>query len=436
MSATQEISEIALPGNSTMDSSLPQCLEDANGMIQSLMLRQHELETQNQELLSQLKTARHEVEECQKHRETAHLFMSVIDQSSESIFFTDVKGHILYANRSFEETSGYSREELLGNTPRILKSGIHSQDFYKDMWATLLRGGIYHCRMINRHKHGSLYEEEVRIAPVRNASGKITNFISVKTNIAPLLEVQRALETANAKLSRSNAELEQFAHVASHDLQEPLRTVTCSLQLLKKHCSGLLDKRADQFISLAVAGSLRMRNLIDDLLALSKVDAATMNLVATDTSAVLQQAIENLSNAISESGAKLSYSELPTIVATPSMLVQLFQNLISNAIKFHGDQVPVIHIAATREGPFWQFSVKDQGIGIDSQYFERIFHLFERLHTRDEYPGTGLGLTICQTIVARHGGRIWLKSSPGQGSTFFFTLPADPTPEINYDYAL
>ncbi len=415
--------------------NLPHTLEDANDIIQALMLRQHELETQNQELLAQLETSRLGVEECQKHRETAHLFISAIDQSSESIFFTDVKGRILYVNRSFEETSGYSREELLGNTPRILKSGVHSKDFYKEMWATLLRGGIYHSRMINRHKDGSLYEEEARIAPVRNTTGKITNFISVKTNIAPLLETQRALETANAQLSRSNAELEQFAHAASHDLQEPLRTVTCSLQLLKKHYGGQLDGRADQFISLAVAGSHRMRNLIDDLLALSKVDAATMNLVPTDISAILQQAIENLSHAIEESGAKLSHSELPTVIAAPGMLAQLFQNLISNALKFRGNHAPVVHIAATREDSFWQFSVADQGIGIDPHHFERIFHLFERLHTRDEYPGTGLGLTICQTIVARLGGRIWLQSSPGQGSTFFFTLPADPTPKPKPDHA-
>lgn len=425
MSAEKNTSPTGQPANAAMALGLPQSLREAKDTIQVLMRHQQDLETRNRELQAQLETAKREAEECQKHRETAHLFMSAIDQTSESIFFTDVKGHILYVNHSFEKTSGYSREELLGNTPRILKSGIHPQEFYKDMWSTLLKGGMYHSRMINRHKDGSHYEEEAHIAPVRNAVGKITHFVSVKTNITPLLEIQRALETSNAQLTRSNAELEQFAHVASHDLQEPLRTVTCCLQLLKKHSGDQLDARANEYLSLAVKGSHRMRTLIDDLLVLSKVDSAPLSLVATDTSALLGQAIENLSQSISESGAQLSCGELPTVIAAPAMITQLFQNLIGNAIKFHGPRPPVIHIGATREGSFWQFSVTDQGIGIDAHYFERIFNLFERLHTRDEYPGTGLGLTICQTIVERNGGRIWLKSSPGQGSTFFFTLPAN-----------
>lgn len=297
------------------------------------------------------------------------------------------------------------------------------------MWATLLQGEIYRSRMINKRKDGSFYEEEANIAPIRNAAGKITNFISVKTNITPLLDVQRALEASNVELSRSNSELQQFAYVASHDLQEPLRSVSSCLQLLKKRCAGNLDARADEFIAHAVAGSHRMRDLIDDLLMLSRVDAATVNLVPTDSAAVLEQVRANLAHSIEESGARLIHEGLPIVNASPRMLVQLFQNLVSNAIKFRGDSAPVVQVTAKSYGGQWIFSVTDQGIGIEPQHFDRIFRLFQRLHTRDEYAGTGIGLAICQKIVERHGGRIWVESSSGHGSTFFFTIPAIPSSE-------
>lgn len=288
MSTAQEIPEINQSNASPMGFDLPQTLEDANVIIQALMLRQHELETRNQELLKQSGSTEHESEECLQHQKTAHLFMSAIDQSSEAILFTDAMGHILYVNSSFEKISGYSGEELLGNTPRILKSGIHPRDFYKEMWATLLRGESHHSYMINRHKDGSLYEIKDNIAPVRDDSGNITNFISVKTSISPLLEAQRNLELSNAQLSRSNAELKRSAHAVSHDLQEPLNTASCSLQLLKKHFADKLDERADEFISAAMASNHRMRNTLDDLLVLSEVDATGINMVTTETSTALQ----------------------------------------------------------------------------------------------------------------------------------------------------
>jgi light-regulated signal transduction histidine kinase (bacteriophytochrome) len=217
--------------------------------------------------------------------------------------------------------------------------------------------------------------------------------------------------------------------VASHDLQEPLRTVSSCLQLLKKRYDGKLDARADEFIAHAVSGSQRMRNLIDDLLTLSRINAATQNLVLTDSARVFDEVRANLAHAIEESGAQLTYEGLPKVMASPQMLSQLFQNLVSNALKFAGGRVPVVHFSAKRVGRHWLFSVADQGIGIEAQHFERIFRLFQRLHTRDECPGTGLGLAICQKIVTRHGGRIWVKSSPNGGATFFFTMPAMHTPQ-------
>jgi two-component system, chemotaxis family, sensor kinase Cph1 len=383
-----------------------------------------ELETQKADLIKELEILRSQNEQIQKERENARMFISAIDQSSESIFFTDIKGRILYVNQTFEKNSGYTRDELLGQTPRILKSGVHPPQFYKDMWATLLRGDVWRSHLTNKRKDGSLYHEDANIAPVRNEQGKITSFVSVKTDITDLLESQRYLEEMNAELSRSNTELEQFAYVASHDLQEPLRSVSSCMQLLEKRYLGKLDERADEFIRHAVEACQRMRNLIDGLLSLSRVQAASNKLVATDTREILDQVCANLAHSIKESSARIGHDPLPVVSANPQMLVHLFQNLISNALKFSGGLPPVVHVHAQREEDHWLFSVSDQGIGIEQNYFDRIFHLFQRLHTREEYSGTGLGLAICLKIVERHGGKIWVESTLGVGSTFFFTLPA------------
>ena len=290
--------------------STPQPDGEAARLIHELQGRQAALEAQNEELRAQLAIQARHVTELQQQQESARLFIAAIDQSSESIFLADSKGTILYVNRSFEETSGYSRDELIGQTPRLLKSGQHSPAFYKHMWATLLRGEVYRSQLVNRRKDGSLYQEEAHIAPVRNAQGKITSFISVKTNITKFVEAQCELESSNQSLSRSNAELEQFAFVASHDLQEPLRSVSSCLQLLKLRYAGQLDARADEFIAHAVAASQRMRELIDDLLTLSRINAVDASLAPTDSAAVLAAVRANLAHAIEESGAQLTWEEL------------------------------------------------------------------------------------------------------------------------------
>jgi len=383
-----------------------------------------ELEIRKADLVKELEILRSENEQIQKERENARMFISAIDQSSESIFFTDIKGHILYVNQTFEKNSGYTRDELIGKTPRILKSGVHPPGFYKEMWATLLRGEVWRSHLTNKRKDGSLYHEDANIAPVRNEQGKITSFVSVKTDITELLESQNYLREMNAELSRSNAELEQFAYVASHDLQEPLRSVSSCMQLLEKRYLGKLDERADEFIRHAVEACQRMRNLIDGLLSLSRVQATATNLVPTDTEDILNQVYANLAHSIKATKATVSHESLPVVFANSQMLIHLFQNLISNALKFSGGKPPVVRVRAERKKDHWLFSVSDQGIGIEKSYFDRIFHLFQRLHNREEYSGTGLGLAICLKVVKRHGGNIWVESTLGKGSTFFFTLPA------------
>ena len=237
-----------------------------------------------------------------------------------------------------------------------------------------------------------------------------------------LQESEEKLKIMVTELERSNAELQRFAYVASHDLQEPLRMVSSYTQLLEKRYKDKLDANAHDFINFAVDGARRMQNLIDDLLAFSRVGTHGKPFALTSMEVVFQAAVDNLQVAIKKARAKVTHGPLPTLMADEGQLVQLLQNLIGNAIKFHGKELPSVHVSAVRENDEWIFAVRDNGIGIESQYFERIFLVFQRLY-REEYAGTGAGLAIAKRIVERHNGRIWLESQPGQGSTFYFSIP-------------
>jgi light-regulated signal transduction histidine kinase (bacteriophytochrome) len=216
--------------------------------------------------------------------------------------------------------------------------------------------------------------------------------------------------------------------VASHDLQEPLRMVASYTQLLARRYRGKLDEDADEFIGFAVDGAQRMQELINDLLTYSRVGTRALELQAVDTTRVVDQVVGDLAAAIEDTHASITHTELPRIQGDPTQLRQLFQNLIANAVKFHRpDASPRVHISARAEDGAWQFTVSDNGIGIEPQYLDRIFVLFQRLHTRAEYPGTGIGLAICRKIVERHGGTMHVTSAPGAGTTFTFTLPASGT---------
>ena len=228
---------------------------------------------------------------------------------------------------------------------------------------------------------------------------------------------------AEQELMRSNVELEQFAYVASHDLQEPLRAVAGMVQLLQQRYQGKLDERADEYIHLTVEAATRMQKLIDDLLAYSRVNRQGSQFEQTDMNKVLKTALANLSTAIRESEAVVTHDPLPTLVVDSTQLAHVFQNLISNGIKFRGERPPEVHIGALELDDAWRFEVRDNGIGIEPQYHERIFLIFQRLHGRNDYPGTGIGLSLCQKIVGNHGGRIWVESEAGQGSRFYFTIP-------------
>jgi light-regulated signal transduction histidine kinase (bacteriophytochrome) len=234
-------------------------------------------------------------------------------------------------------------------------------------------------------------------------------------------EDERALRAE--ELARSNAELEQFAYVASHDLQEPLRVVVSYLQLLERRYKGQLDERADKYIGYAVGASERMKQLINDLLTYSRVGRKERAFADVDLERLLTEVRADLGVAIEESGAVISHGRLPTVRGEPRQLHQLLLNLVGNAIKFRRDDPPRVHVSAERDEHGWRFDVRDNGIGIDPSFNERIFVIFQRLHGRTEYPGTGIGLALAKKIVERHGGRIWVEPAPDHGSIFSFTLP-------------
>lgn len=245
---------------------------------------------------------------------------------------------------------------------------------------------------------------------------------ALKDEILERKRVEKEIKRYAVDLRGSNYELQQFAYVASHDLQEPLRMISSYLQLIERRYKNKLDKDADEFIAFAVDGALRLQNMIDGLLEYSRVETKGKSFELTDCGVILEQALTNLKMAIEESSALITNDPLPAVMADSTQLVQLFQNLIGNAIKFRTREAPRIHISAELRENEWIFSVCDNGVGIEPEYKERIFDIFQRLHGR-KYSGTGIGLSICKRIVERHGGRIWLESEPEKGSTFYFTIP-------------
>jgi PAS domain S-box-containing protein len=257
---------------------------------------------------------------------------------------------------------------------------------------------------------------------VRDSRGVVTGLRCTMLDITELRRQEELLRRQAADLARSNAELEQFAYVASHDLQEPLRMVASFTQLLARRYTGKLDAKADEYIQYAVGGAKRMQQLITDLLALSRVGTSGGDFCDVPLTDVMSDVLLNLGPAINDIGATVVYDSLPTVFADRGQMTQLLQNLIGNAVKFRGTESPRVHISAEEAGDQWTISVSDNGIGIPPEHKERVFQIFQRLHTREQYPGTGIGLAICRKIVERHGGKIWLDSAPGAGTTFHFTL--------------
>ena len=370
-------------------------------------------------------TQRKQAEEAIK--ESEERFRSVTQSASEAIIIADGKGEIISWNDGARITFGYVEQEVLGKAFTVLMPERYREAHRMGLERV---GSTGETRVIGRtidlfglRKDSSEFPLELSLSSWETEKGRF--YAGIARDVTDRKLAEDILQQHTEELKRSNADLEQLASAASHDLQEPLRTVSSFSQLLAKQYKGTLGKDADEFITYISEGAYRMQALIQDLLTYSRLSTQWKPLKSVEVSKVVGHAVHNLRIAIEESQAKVSQDSLPVVHGDPTQLAQLFQNLIGNAIKFRDKKPPRIHIRAESNGQFCTLAVKDNGIGIDPKFGDRIFAIFQRLHTRDSYDGTGIGLALCKKIVERHRGRIWMESQPREGTTFYFTLPLE-----------
>ncbi len=355
-------------------------------------------------------------------KESEEALRTVFNSMYDGILLHLTDGTIVDMNDRFLAMYAVDREELLKLTIADISGPSNPLPELPNIWSRVVAGEpqLFEWKA-RRPRDGSEFDVEVFLRRV-HLHGRAEILATVR-DITERKRVREELQKLVSDLERSNRELEQFAYVASHDLQEPLRMVASYVQLLERKYRGRLDEAADKYINFAVDGALRMQKLIEGLLAYSRIGRRSSAFKPVDTGAVFDGDVANMRSAIREKGAEVTRETLPVVLGDETQLLQLFQNLIANALKFTRTEAPPrIHASALPIEGGWLFSFRDNGIGIDPQYFERIFQIFQRLHTRAEYPGTGIGLALAKRIVERHQGRIWVESVPGQGSTFFFSI--------------
>jgi PAS domain S-box-containing protein len=377
-------------------------------------------------------------------RESEEKYRTILETIQEGYYEVDLAGNLTFANDSLARLLGYELPELARMNYRRYTDEPYSRAVFETFNHVYRTGQLvesFGWEILR--KDGERRYAEASAGPVENADGEIVGFRGIVRDVTPRRRAEEKLKERSHELARTNEELRQFASVASHDLQEPLRMVSGYTQLLARRYEGRLDEEADQFIRYAVDGVTRMQNLIRDLLSYSRIQTHGRDFEPVNALESLEWALTNLECGVQEAEAIVTHDELPVVQADPVQLGQLFQNLVANSVKFRSEDRLQIHIGAQRGADEWMFSVRDNGIGLDPQYGSRIFDIFQRLHPHDEYEGTGIGLAICKRIVERHSGRIWVESMPGHGATFYFTIAdvpgatlgeADPEAEIDMEF--
>lgn len=347
---------------------------------------------------------------------------SLIEASLDPLVTISPEGVITDVNKATEAATGFPRERLIGTDFSIY---FTRPDRAHEGYLQVFNEGVVTDYPLEiRHKDGHITPVVYNASLYRDETGRVIGVFAAARDVTELIRTEKALKAKMIEVERSNAELEQFAYVASHDLQEPLRVVATCVNLLDRRYGDKLDANAHEFIGYAVEGSTRMQQMINDLLTFSRVGTKGKPFKRTDLESIFDRVLANLSISARDCNASITHDPLPTVVADGLQMTQLFQNLVGNAIKFRSkDRPPVIHVSVKRLDDSWEFAVSDNGIGIEPEYFNRIFIIFNRLHTIDEYPGSGIGLALCKKIVERHEGRIRVESRPGEGSTFSFTVP-------------
>jgi PAS domain S-box-containing protein len=357
-------------------------------------------------------------------RESEERFRSLTHLSSDWYWEQDDSFRLTFMSGRMGERTGLEAKSYLGqqrwDQPAL---NLTEEDWRRHRQQLVRHEPFRDFQMQRPAQGGGTRWISISGEPLFDAEGRFTGYRGVGSDITDRKQAEIALREAHEELKRSNAELEQFAYVASHDLQEPLRMVSSYTQLLLRRFGERFDGDSKEFMGYIVDGAARMKQLIEDLLAYSRVGTKGKEFREVAVEDSLRRAVSNLRAAIEEAGAAVTWDALPTVLADDTQLTQLFQNLIGNALKFRSASVPRIHVFVANNEPAWHFMVRDNGIGIEPQYFERIFMVFQRLHNKADYPGTGIGLAICKKVVERHGGRIWVESRPGDGSAFHFTLP-------------
>ena len=372
-----------------------------------------------------------DVTERKEAEKSLRLTQFSLDHAGDAVFWMGADARLIYANLTASRRLGYSREELLSMTVHDIDPNFPAE-VWSTHWEEIKQRGVFTFESDHRAKDGRVFPVEITVNYLKFAGREyncaFARDITERKRAEEALrsayeEMEQRVEERTAELARSNADLQQFAYVASHDLQEPLRMMGSYLQALEQDSRDRLDERTRSFIHLSLNAAERMQQLISDILAYAYVGTRGEEFETVDSNAIVDQVIADLGETIRRDRAEVTRDELPTMAADPTLLTQLFQNLIGNAIKFHGDQPPRVHVSCKQSGKEWVFSVRDNGIGIDSKHLSRIFAVFERLHAVEKYPGTGIGLAICKRVVERHKGRIWCESEPGKGATFHFSIP-------------
>lgn len=348
---------------------------------------------------------------------------NLLQNVSDAIIATDNEFRIQSWNKAAEKIYGWKSEEVLGKAMAEVVQQIYPEGTREAVLADFLTEGQWKGRVYHHHKNGEQIPILAAVTTVKDTDDNIIGAVAVNRNIADQLKIEEALRERTRALEASNEDLAQFAYAASHDLQEPLRMITSYLQIIAQRYQDQLDDEAEEFIGYAVDGAIRMRQLITDLLTYSRIGQKDKGFGQVDLEKIVQQVLFNLEIQIQEANVAITHDPLPTVVADKTQMLQLLQNLISNAIKFRREESPKIHLSARQEVSDWIIHVSDNGIGMDPRFSQKIFTIFQRLHTREEYPGTGIGLAICKKIVQKHKGEIWVDSEPGVGSTFSFSIP-------------
>ncbi|HEX3942711.1 MAG TPA: PAS domain S-box protein, partial [Rhizomicrobium sp.] len=349
---------------------------------------------------------------------------AIVESSDDAIISKDMNGIIQSWNGGAERLFGYTAGEAIGKPIGIIIPADRMGE-EREILDRLKRGErVEYFETVRQRKDGTPLDISLAISPLKDAHGKVVGASKVARDITERNRQEQAIRAANAALSRSNADLQQFAYSASHDLQEPLRMVATYSELLKRDFGGKLGPAGDEYLGYTIQGAVRMAQLLSDLRLYTQVStSAEEPLQNCDSGRILDKALANLEAAIRANDACIIRTPLPAVCIHGFQLQQLFQNLIGNAIRYRRSDPPQVHVEARLQGADWLFLVRDNGIGIEPQYKEQIFAMFKRLHSAAAYPGTGMGLAICQRVVERIGGRIWVESEPGCGSTFFFTIP-------------